>query len=414
MAAADLQNAATEPEPGLLLPAGPGVEHAAGVLLRLQQWAAGGEPGGTAVLAAGDRPTRAVLAALARPGPGPGPGKGEAAGPLLLLATSGTSGSPRCVLRTLTSWLASDRDFSALLGPAAPDGLVWVPGGPTSTLTLYGIGHGLRTGLQVLATGPWRGVPDPARAPLEQVRVLHAVPPVAADALDARAAGHLPRLSRLVLAGAHCPAALRERASALAVQVVEYYGAAELSFVAAGEGGSLLPFPGVQVDLAEGLVWAASPYLALGYLDVADGAVGEAEAGPLRVRGRFATVGDRGRLTEAGGLQVLGRGADTANVGGTTVLLADVERALAGVPGVAEVVCVAEPDARLGERLVAVVRPSGRLDPRPALRRRARAQLPPPARPLRYLVMTELPRTSAGKVARAALRDQVARVLAGP
>jgi hypothetical protein len=41
------------------------------------------------------------------------------------------------------------------------------------------------------------------------------------------------------------------------------------------------------------------------------------------------------------------------------------------------------------------------------MRMAARTHLPPAARPVRYLVLAEFPRTSSGKIARATLRSQV-------
>ena len=90
-------------------------------------------------------------------------------------------------------------------GPRAP---------PSSTLTLWALWHALATGVPVVATGPWRGVPaGPAAVEvLDRVTVLHAVPAVLADVLAARAAGGLPALRTAVVAGAALPAGLRRRA----------------------------------------------------------------------------------------------------------------------------------------------------------------------------------------------------------
>ena len=97
---------------------------------------------------------------------------------------------------------------------------------------------------------------------------------------------------------------------------------------------------------------------------------------------------------------------------GHVVVLAEVEAALRGVDGLAEIVCAAEPHDRWGDQVVAVVRPGwgvrGAPDERillARLRAAARATLPPPARPARYLVVDDLPRTPGGKVARGAAED---------
>ena len=69
--------------------------------------------------------------------------------------------------------------------------------------------------------------------------------------------------------------------------MVEYYGAAELSFVAwRDRSGPLRAFPGVETDLRDGLLWARSPYLAKGYLSA------RADRPLRRDSHGWATVGD--------------------------------------------------------------------------------------------------------------------------
>ncbi len=343
------------------------------------------------------------------------------AGPLLALSTSGSTSRPRLVLRTMASWADSLEPFTAVTG-IGPDDVVWAPGELSSTLTLFAVWHALATGVPVVAGGRWRGVvaagPQAAAA-----TVLQCVPAVLSDVLDARAAGLLPRLRTAVVAGASTAAPLRRRAGRAGLQLVEYYGAAELSFVAVdADGSGLVPFPGVEVAVREGLIWARSAYTCLGYLSSTAGGstaggstaggstAGGSTAGPWRRDpDGWCTVGDRGHLDGRGRLSVRGRGGDAASVGGHVVLLADVEHLLAGVDGVAELVCLSEPHARLGERVVAAVRPDGAADPVPALRATARLGLPVAARPVRYVLVTDLPRTTGGKVARAVLRERVTR-----
>ena len=94
---------------------------------------------------------------------------------------------------------------------------------------------------------------------------MHAVPAVLADLLD-----HLPvdaPLRTAVVAGtatARGHRAIGRRARGIAV--TEYYGAAELSFVAAARYPQpLRPFPGAEVQIRAGKLWVRSPYLAIGY-----------------------------------------------------------------------------------------------------------------------------------------------------
>ena len=322
--------------------------------------------------------------------------------PLLVVVTSGSSGRPRAVVRTAESWASSLTGYTWLSRQTSAD-LAWTPGGAASTMTLFALWHALATGVPALATGRWRGAAG-AGARRSEVTVVHAVPAAAADVLAARRAGALPALRRVIVAGAAVPAGLRAAAAAAGVELAEYYGAAELSFVAAdADGGGLRAFPGAEVRVRDGRVEVRSPYVALGYLGGA--------AGPLTVDAEgWAGVGDLGRLGPDGVLVVAGRGEDAISVGGHVVLAADVEAVLGRVPGVAEVVCLGVPHDRLGERVAAVVRTlpgQDWLEVRARVRAAARDELPEPARPVRLVQCSELPTTESGKVARAVLRAQL-------
>ena len=325
----------------------------------------------------------------------------------LVLFTSGSGGRPRAVVRTIASWTASLAPLAELTGVTASD-VVWLPGPLTSSLTLYGGFSAADAGARVVQGRP--------RA---DVTMAHLVPAQLADACDRAESGDLPLLRTIVVAGAALPAPLRTRAGALGWRVVEYYGAAELSFVGWREGaGPFTDFPGARVRVHDGLLWVDSPYLARGYLDAEDD-------GPLRRDGRWATVGDAGRRMDGGWL-VSGRADAAVTTGGFTVLVEEVEAFLGALPGVREVAVAGWPHARLGQVVVAVVVPTdgggddgangpsangpsadgpsadGNVGYRAALSVACRA-LPAAARPRRWLTCAELPRTPAGKVDRAAL-----------
>ena len=287
------------------------------------------------------------------------------------LATSGSSGASRRVVRTTASWVSSFNPVAALSGLDAASRM-WVPGPLSATMNLFAAVHAHRLGAALVGS--------PAEATHAQLtpaalgRLLDDGTPVAG--------------LTLVVAGDRLGRALHDRAVAAGAVVHHYYGAAELSFVAWGpHADALRPFPGADVEVRDGEVWVRSPYLSLGY---------DGPPGPLRRDADgFATVGDRGRL-EDGRLVVLGR-PDAVTTGGETVLVADVEAALRELDA-GELAVVGLPHPQVGEVVAAVV-----TRPRDGLVADARRLLPGPGRPRRWFALDRLPLTPAGKLDRAAL-----------
>ncbi len=298
----------------------------------------------------------------------------------LIAVTSGTTGQPRPVARSWPSWSRSFAALTSFTGLTAADRIL-LTGPLFSTLHLFGALHTFALGA-ALTDRP------------ERADAAHLVPTVLARLLD-RPRSELP-LRRVVVAGDRLPDYLAAGAADRGIDVVEYYGAAELSFVALRRPpDAFRAFPGVAVQVRENLLWARSDYLSLGYA----GGV----SGPMRRDADgFATVGDRGELTPDGSILLSGRAEEAITTGGHTVLVADIEAALRRLPGVADAAAVGLPHQRLGQVVAAVVvlAPGTELS---RLRRSARQQLSGPALPRRWLARDRLPVTAAGKLARAAL-----------
>jgi long-chain acyl-CoA synthetase len=319
------------------------------------------------VLASED-PVRASIGALA-------------AGDRLLLRTSGSSGPPREVVRTASSWAESFPVVSRLQGLTA-DSAVWVPGPVTATMNLFAAVHAVHTGARLVG---------------RPVDATHAVLTPAALDRALVEGGSLPAGVRVVVAGDRLDRRLHDRAVAAGLEIGHYYGAAELSFVAWGtHADDLLPFPGVDVESREGVLWVRSPYVA----EPRRGAAG----GPFRFGpDGFATVGDHG-VVQGGRVVVHGRGDDAVTTAGATVLVADVEAVLRP-RATGDLVVVPVPHGRLGAVVACVLTHAG--DHR-ALRRIARERLDPAARPRLWLHLARLPVGAHGKVDRSAVRELVA------
>lgn len=110
------------------------------------------------------------------------------------------------------------------------------------------------------------------------------------------------------------------------------------------------------------------------------------------------TVGDLGHLDAEGFLYLSGRRDDLVITGGVNVYPAEVEAALAEVPGVREVAVFGLADDTWGQRVCAAVVGEGLSEE--ALRRAAHERLAPHKRPKQYVLTEELPHTATGKLQR--------------
>lgn len=300
-------------------------------------------------------------------------------GAAIALRTSGTSGSARTVVRTTRSWVDSFPHVSALAGLDATS-RVWVPGPLTASMNLFSAAHATWAGAAIVDSPD-----DASHAQLTPSSLRRTL----ADRPAALAGAHV------TVAGDGLDRATYDAALAAGARVSHYYGAAELSFVAWGEHAEALrPFPGVEVAARDGELWARSPYLCESYLEP------EQE---LRRDDGWMTVGDRGEVID-GRVRVDGRegGITTA---GATVLVADVERVLRAHAAGA-VLVVGLPHCELGEVVAAAVTDPDDVRRLPEV---ARRELAPQQRPRRWIVLDELPLTSAGKPDRAAVVASLSR-----
>ncbi|MGP3965017.1 class I adenylate-forming enzyme family protein [Nonomuraea sp. 3N208] len=316
--------------------------------------------------------------------------------------SSGSTGRPRAVVRTRASWTASFPHLDGLTG-IGPDDVVLVPGPLSSSLYAFAAVHALAAGATAVVPGRWPSGSLPAF--LEQATVVHLVPHLL-PAVLARPG----ELRTVVAGGAALDPRWRAAAARAGIRVVSYYGATELSFVAAdADGGGLRPFPGVEIEVRTapgsvlGEVWARSPWLAEGYLGGA--------AGPLRRDGDgWMTVGDVARPYRVGEvLRLRGRGDGAIQTGGATVVPEDVEEVLRTVPGVGDIVVIGSPHPSLGSVVTAILEADGDAPPpRALLEAVARSGLDAAQRPRRWYAVPSLPRTRAGKPARALVADRLA------
>jgi O-succinylbenzoic acid--CoA ligase len=307
----------------------------------------------------------------------------------LVVATSGTTGSPKGVVLTHDAVRASAVATSARLAvdPGRDRWLACLPLAHIGGLSV--VTRSLVTGTPCTVLGRF----DAAEVE-RQARLGATLVSLVATALRRTDVAAY----RAVLLGGAAPP------DVLPPNVVTTYGMTET--------GSGIVYDGRPIDGAEvrigsdaegaavpagttGEVLVRGPMLLRAYRDGTD---------PRLVGGWYPT-GDGGRLEADDTLTVFGRIAEVIVTGGEKVWPVPVEQLLAGHPDVGEVAVWKRPDAEWGERVVAWVVPAdeGMPPTLDGLRAVVADQLAPWAAPRELVLVAALPRTPSGKVRRAGL-----------
>jgi o-succinylbenzoate---CoA ligase len=331
-------------------------------------------------------PAREVLLDALRParviGPdGPSPrtgGRPVEPGDALVMATSGTTGTPKGVVLTHDAVAASARATTVRLG-VDPARHRWL-----SCLPLNHVG-----GLSVLARALLTGTPLDVLPgfDLDAVRA-HAGPDVLVSLVPTTLARAGAAIFHTVVLGGSTPP------GDLPANVVTTYGLTETGSGVVYDG---LPLDGVSVRLSSTReVQLRGPMLLRAYRDGST---------PLDADGWLAT-GDAGQFDAEGRLQIDGRLSELIITGGENVWPATVESVLRRHPGVRDVAVAGRPDPEWGERVVAWVIPADPAQPPTLdeLRALVGDQLARYAAPRQLVVVDAFPRTSIGKVQRGLLQ----------
>ncbi|WP_067657417.1 AMP-binding protein [Nocardia harenae] len=352
---------------------------------------------------------------LLDPEPMPGVLGTDPDGPALIAFTSGTTRAPKGVVHSHNTLVHETRQLAA-----------WYPADRGDQLTAAPVGHfiGMVNALliPVLDRTPIHliDVWDPGRILAlmteRDITVGGGVPYYVTSLLDHpdHTREHLPRMRYAGLGGAAVPAAITTRLAGAGITVYRSYGSTEHpsitgSLHSAPEDKRLHtdgnPLPGVELRLAEdGEIISRGPDLCLGYVDP------ELTAAAFDADGWYHT-GDIGVLDADGYLTITDRKSDIIIRGGENISALEVEELLLTLPGVAEAIAVAVPDARLGERAAAVLRllPGRAAPDLEALRAHfAAAGLAKQKWPEQLHVVADFPRTPSGKIQKYVVRRDLA------
>lgn len=342
----------------------------------------------------------------------------------LIVYTSGTTSSPKGVQHTHRSLLAEldSANVRAGTGPGSCHLAVFPPG---HVAGLIGLLRVLVHGTPTVTMDAWNG--DLAARLVDQhgVTATSGAPVHLAGFLDARESGEvgLTTLREFLVGGASVPPSLVVRADAAGIVAYRAYGSSEHPTLSAGsiddplerrastdgrivagnevrvvdENGASLP-PG-----AEGELQSRGTELFVGYRDP------RLDAEAFTADGWFRT-GDVGRVDADGFLTITDRLKDIIVRGGENISSKEVEDVLARHPRVAEVAAVGAPDSRLGERVAVFVllREGSELTVDEVAEHFAAAGAARHKTPELVRVVTDLPRTAAGKVQKFHLRAEVA------
>jgi len=347
----------------------------------------------------------------------------------VLLFTSGTAGDPKAAMLTHGNLTANLRQMLAIPEILVPDDVALV------ALPLFHV-FGLNVALGLsLATGAALVLDSrfDAAASLAQVRdlgvtTLLGVPTMFAAWADDRsssttAPSPLAGVRRAISGAAGLDPDVAARfALRYGIDIWQGYGLTEASpavSTSLGTGrnrpGSVgRPLPGIEVQLMDeedepvlegdpGEIWVRGANVFAGYWH------DRAATSQVLTDDGWLRTGDIGVIGEEGDLFVVDRSKDLVIVSGFNVFPAEVERVVASVPGVSDVVAVGRPDPVTGEtvEVVIVAEPGGAVTEE-LVRAYCAANLARYKCPTVIRFVTELPTGLAGKALRRVLRDRPA------
>ena len=295
-------------------------------------------------------------------------------GDALVIASSGSTGSPKGIIHTHSSLLAGAQASASRLQLTADDHwLVCIP-----------VSHvgGFSVITRALHTGAALTLHPSFDATAIQEASTHGV---THTSLVATALSRIDTslFRTILLGGSSAP-------NNLPSNVITTYGMTETGGGVVYNG---MPLDNVEAKIMEGEIHLRCPMLMRAYRD---------DQAMIPNDGWYST-GDMGAINDSGAISVYGRKTDMIITGGENVWPSVVENSLTSHSVVKEVVVRGAPDTAWGQRVVAYVVLNDSLGASNAallsnLREHVRQTLPAFCAPQQVIVLSQIPRTSLGKV----------------
>jgi O-succinylbenzoic acid--CoA ligase len=294
-------------------------------------------------------------------------------GEALVIASSGSTGSPKGIIHTHSSVLAGAQASASRLQLTASDHwLVCIPVSHVGGFSV--ISRAMHTGA-ALSLHPNFDV-TAVRQAAENGATHTSLVATALSRIDTSL------FKTILLGGSSAPANLPNN-------VITTYGMTET-------GGGVVyngePLSNVEIKIEEGEIYLRCPMLTCGYRNDQT----------LSLKDGWYATGDMGEINN-GKLSVHGRKTDMIITGGENVWPSAVEASLSSHPMIDQVVVRGTPDTNWGQRVVAYVVLNSSLNTSEEsllsnLREHVKHTLPAFCAPQQVIVLNQIPRTSLGKV----------------
>ena len=340
--------------------------------------------------------------------------------PFLAVFTSGSEGVPKSFERTHKSWVSSFNN-SELEFRSNQNAIMVVPGPLSHGVSLFGLLSGLYFGRTVAIQSNFDAHKLLNICVSSRSVELVLVPSMVDLLVEAASDITYSSVNKIISGGAKLLEAGRRQAQHTFpnAEMIEYYGASELSFVTVSKEAEGCPFEsvgrafyGAELDIRDtggnslgvgcvGEIWVKSEMLCAA-------AMSTNLSAKLLMENGWATVRDLGFIDKDGFLFLQGRVGSAINTGGYTVLPFSVEKLLLKHPAVFDVKVFGFQDNKWGELVcAAIVLTEGTEATTDQLYDYCLQELEPYSCPRRWVFLDSIDKLSNGKVNISALRKYI-------